>query len=100
MLQYILKRLGLIIPTLLGVILINFLIIQISPGGPVEFMVAKARGAFDTVSDAADGQSDIDITSGELSYEGGRGLPPEFIKQLEKQYGFDQPAWKLSLIHI
>ncbi len=100
MLQYILKRLGLIIPTLLGVILINFLIIQISPGGPVEFMVAKARGAFDTVSDAADGQSDIDITSGELSYEGGRGLPPEFIKQLEKQYGFDQPAWKRFLLLI
>ena len=100
MLQYILKRLGLIIPTLFGVILINFLIIQISPGGPVEFMVAKARGAFDTVSDAADTQGDIQLSSQELSYEGGRGLPPEFIKQLEKQYGFDQPAWKRFLLLV
>jgi microcin C transport system permease protein len=100
MLQYILKRLGLIIPTLFGVILINFLIIQISPGGPVEFMVAKARGAFDTVSDAADTQGDMQLSSQELSYEGGRGLPPEFIKQLEKQYGFDQPAWKRFLLLV
>jgi len=99
MLQYILKRLGLIIPTLFGVILINFLIIQISPGGPVEFMVAKARGAFDSVSDTADTQ-DMQLSSQELSYEGERGLPPEFIKQLEKQYGFDQPAWKRFLLLV
>jgi microcin C transport system permease protein len=100
MLKYILKRLGLIIPTLFGVILINFLIIQITPGGPVEFMIAKARGAFNDISDVSDMQTDGEIFTQQTSYEGGRGLPTEFIKQLEQQYGFDKPVWKRFILLI
>ena len=91
---YILKRLGLIIPTLFGIMVINFLIVQTAPGGPVEQIIAQLSGE-DTDATAritGGGGGDLGMTTGELGgYEGTRGLDPDFIKDLEKQFGFDKP---------
>ncbi len=108
---YILKRLALMIPTLVGIMLINFAVIQFLPGGPVERVLAKLQGT-DVSATAriggggggevgAAGAADAagDAASGGFKYRGAQGLDPEFIKQLEKQFGFDQPAyvrfWKM-----
>lgn len=94
---YILRRLLLIIPTLFGILLINFLIIQAAPGGPVEQAIAKLQG-LDTLGAAASDNRAGDMTStrqqeGNASrYRGAQGLDPELIHDLEKQYGFDKPA--------
>lgn len=97
MTAYALKRLLLIIPTLFGILTINFAIIQTAPGGPVEQMIAKVRGTdvgatarFTGAQDMALSQNKI-YASGESSYRGARGLDPEFIAQIEKMYGFDKP---------
>lgn len=94
--SYILRRLLLMIPTLFGIMLVNFAIIQVAPGGPVEQMIARLEGfdvnATSRISGASAGdmqQSNLD-ESGE--YRGRRGLDPELIKDIEKLYGFDKPA--------
>jgi microcin C transport system permease protein len=98
---YLLKRLALMIPTLLGIMMISFIIIQFAPGGPVEQMIAKVSGSdVSATSRIGGGQGDGLGTSSSTSsggdsnsaYRGARGLDPEFIKSLEKQFGFDQPA--------
>lgn len=102
MLTYILRRLALILPTLLGILLINFIIIQAAPGGPVEQMIAKIKGTMVGATERFSGGSS-DFTSmssfdqtmsnaASSKYKGARGLDPEFIAQLEKMYGFDKPA--------
>lgn len=94
---YILRRLLLIIPTLFGILLINFLIIQAAPGGPVEQAIAKLQG-LDTLGAAASDNRAGDMTSTRQQegnagrYRGAQGLDPELIHDLEKQYGFDKPA--------
>ena len=99
--SYILKRLLLMIPTLAGILLITFAIIQFVPGGPIEQVIAKMQGtsvdALDRVgggnSGEVAGQSNQDQgSSGNSSYRGRRGLDPKFIKELEQQFGFDQPV--------
>lgn len=96
MIAYIIRRLLLIIPTLIGILLINFVIIQFAPGGPVEQVLAQISG-HDAGANGrlSGGGSDVAISSdgvgGHSRYEGARGLDPEFIKQLEKQFGFDKP---------
>lgn len=98
MITYFLRRLMLLFPTLIGILLVNFVIIQFAPGGPVEQMIAKIRGA--DVSAASrfggggDGSMDMKMAEyhGEEKYKGARGLDPEFIKDLERQFGFDKPA--------
>lgn len=99
MAAYLLRRLFLIIPTLFGILLINFVIIQFAPGGPVEQMVAKIRGTDVGATARFTGASDMSHMSGMAAsagisekYHGARGLDPEFIKQIEKMYGFDKPA--------
>lgn len=91
---YILRRLLLVIPTLIGIMVINFALTQFVPGGPVEQAIARAQGQGDVFGSFAGTQGDTDI--GETSsfddrYVGARGLPPEFIAQLEKEFGFDKP---------
>jgi microcin C transport system permease protein len=88
MIPYIFRRLFLVFPTLFFVLLINFLLVQITPGGPIDQMLAKASGMM-----GEGGITDGLIESGEASstYRGARGLPQEFIKELEIQYGFDKP---------
>jgi microcin C transport system permease protein len=104
MLAYLVRRLALIVPTLLGIMVLNFAIIQVAPGGPVEQMIAQIRGeAVDATariggSGAGDagGQAlaDRQLNAGDggaSRYRGAQGLDPAFIKELERQFGFDKP---------
>ncbi|MEO8557692.1 MAG: microcin C ABC transporter permease YejB [Rhodospirillales bacterium] len=99
MASYIIRRLLLLIPTLLGIITINFLVVQLAPGGPVEQILSEVRGkGGDATSRFSGSGSDTGqqarqpTTSVEAStYRGARGLPKEFIDQLQKQFGFDKP---------
>ncbi len=90
---YILRRLLLIIPTLLGVMIINFTLTQFVPGGPIEQIIANMQGQGDVFATIAGGAGDAEFASqgGDSEYVGARGLPPEFIERLEKQFGFDKP---------
>jgi microcin C transport system permease protein len=97
-LAYVLRRLLLIIPTLFGILLINFIITQAAPGGPVEQAIAKVQG-LDKTGNRATGSTQGDMSSNSSSngnnnssYRGAQGLDPQLIKDLEKQYGFDKPA--------
>lgn len=107
MTSYIIKRLLLMIPTLLGIMLVSFVIIQFAPGGPVERVIAQLTGtdvsATARISGGQGGEvggsgtqaypgSDAGGSSVSSKYRGAQGLDPEFIKQLEKQFGFDKPA--------
>lgn len=90
---YILRRLLLIIPTLLGIMVVNFTLTQFVPGGPIEQIAARVQGqgdAFSNISGAGSG-GDSGESAVVEGYEGARGLPPEFIAQLEKEFGFDKP---------
>jgi microcin C transport system permease protein len=99
-LAYILRRLMLVIPTLLGIMIINFFIIQAAPGGPVEQMLAQMQGtaisATERFSGSASGGETVSRTDAsggsEGAYRGARGLPKELIQRIEKMYGFDKPA--------
>jgi microcin C transport system permease protein len=102
MLAYIVRRLLLIIPTLFGIMVINFVIVQAAPGGPVELLIARIKGTAvaatarvsSTGGETAPGAGPAtgQASGGASKYRGARGLDPEFIRQLEKLYGFDQPA--------
>lgn len=90
---YILRRLLLIIPTLLGIMIINFALVQFVPGGPVEQIIAQMQGEGDVFGGFAGGGEDATLSGAEegSDYLGARGLPPEFIKELEAQFGLDKP---------
>jgi microcin C transport system permease protein len=94
MIAYIVRRLLLIVPTLFGIMVINFAIVQFAPGGPVEQTIAQIQqqnvGATARVSGG--GNEVSSGGGGNSTYRGARGLDPEFIKELERQYGFDKPA--------
>ena len=79
MFAYILKRLLLMLPTLLGVLLVTFVVIQFVPGGPVEQYMAEARGFGG-------------LESGGASYRGNQGVDPKKLEQIKALYGFDKPA--------
>ncbi|GIL01230.1 MAG: microcin C ABC transporter permease YejB [Alphaproteobacteria bacterium] len=98
MAAYILRRLLLMIPTMLGIMAISFAVIQFAPGGPVEQVIAQLSGqggsATDRISGAgADFARDQTFDQGESAskYRGAQGLDPEFIARLERQFGFDKP---------
>ena len=108
---YLLKRLLLIIPTLFGIMLISFIIIQFAPGGPVERIIAQLTGRDSTIASRIGGGGNDTLSSGSQSqlgqgaadvvtskYRGAQGLDPEFIKSLEKQFGFDKPAYERFFI--
>ncbi len=109
MAAYLVKRLLLMIPTLLGIMLISFTIIQFAPGGPVERVIAQLTGT-DVAATSRIGGGGADIAgqqanpsqssqdAGSSSYRGAQGLDPEFIRQLEKQFGFDKPAHERFLL--
>lgn len=103
MTAYIIRRLALMIPTLLGIMIINFIIIQAAPGGPVEQTIAELRGtAIDATARVTGGGGNEVMTAepqsgeaqggGDSRYRGARGLDPKFIKEIERMYGFDKPA--------
>lgn len=103
MAAYIVRRLLLIIPTLLGIMVINFVVIQFAPGGPIELLIGRYMGTdveatarisggnqTETVETAPRGEGG---DGGRISkYRGAQGLDPEYIAELEKLYGFDKPA--------
>ncbi len=94
MLAYIFRRLLLVIPTLLGIMIINFALVQFVPGGPIEQIIANMEGEGDVFEGFAGGGNDAgmsEASAGTEKYLGARGLPPEFIAQLEKEFGFDKP---------
>ncbi len=84
--HYLLKRLLLIIPTLFGILLINFLIVQLAPGGPVDQAIAQLKHA----TQPGMGAGGEMIAAGNTT--GQRGIPPEALAQITAQYGFDKPA--------
>ncbi len=97
---YIIRRLLLIVPTLLLIMLINFLVVQAAPGGPVEQMIANLTGqGADITTRVTQGGAGENIQAGNKistagggsKYRGAQGLDPEFIAELEKQFGFDKP---------
>ncbi len=101
MAAYILKRLALMIPTLFGILLISFAIVQFVPGGPVEKMIAQLQGHGTEATARFGGGAGGDSGAGAMSqaatgqggkYRGAQGLDPEFIAELEALYGFDKPA--------
>jgi microcin C transport system permease protein len=108
MTTYILRRLLLMIPTLLGIMVLNFVIVQSAPGGPVEQLVnsltdvTSGGDATSRISGAggSDTLSRADIKVGDMSsiYRGARGLDPEIIARIEKMYGFDKPAHERFLL--
>lgn len=112
MYAYILRRLLLIVPTLLGIMVINFAVVQILPGGPVEQMIAELTG--DAVSATARVGGDAGSETGTSTrqpqagndaglssrYRGAQGLPPDLIKSIEKQYGLDKPAHERFFLMI
>src|SRR4030081_1519571 len=98
---YIARRIFLMLPTLLGILFVSFVVVQFAPGGPVERVIAQLSGA-DTggTSRISGGGGDFgtrgpmpaSADGGGSKSRGARGLDPEFIKSLEKQFGFDKPA--------
>ena len=89
---YILRRLLLVIPTLLGIMVINFALVQFVPGGPIEQILANLEGEGDVFEAISGGGSETAANiTGNTDYVGARGLPPEFIAELEKEFGFDKP---------
>ncbi|MEM9717230.1 MAG: microcin C ABC transporter permease YejB [Pseudomonadota bacterium] len=87
---YILRRLLLIIPTLIGIMILNFALIQFVPGGPIEQILAEIEDG-GNVTDRITGGGSETGNSGDERYKGARGLPPEVIEELERQFGFDKP---------
>jgi microcin C transport system permease protein len=90
MAAYIIRRLLLMIPTLFGIMVVNFVVIQAAPGGPIDQTIAQLRGAGGATERVSGGGREVGQTTTEQS-RGARGLDPRFIQELEKQYGFDKP---------
>lgn len=95
---YILRRLMLVIPTLIGIMIVNFALVQFVPGGPVEQAIARAQGQGDVFAGFAGtgnepgAETELDsVGTANDRYIGARGLPPEFIEQLEREFGLDKP---------
>src|SRR3977135_749242 len=99
---YIARRIFLMVPTLLGILLVSFIVVQFAPGGPVERVLAQLSGADTGGSARISGSSGGDMGArGQVGaaadavsskYRGAQGLDPDFIKKLEVQFGFDKPA--------
>ncbi len=108
MLVYIARRLLLVVPTLFGIMLANFLIVQAAPGGPVDLMIARLRGHVSQAT-ARVGATGASETAGGLVARSGageegatrasQGIDPDLVRQLEKQFGFDKPAWQ-RFVHM
>ena len=94
MAAYILRRLLLVIPTLFGIMVVNFTLVQFVPGGPVEQIIAQLQGGGDVFEGFAGGGGDAGgsaVIEANDSYAGRQGLPPELIEELQQQFGLDKP---------
>ena len=101
MTAYILRRIALMIPTILGIMLVSFVVVQFAPGGPVERVIAQVMGDDVSATSRVSGgggdlgraaQPGMSAEAVNSKYRGAQGLDPKFIKELEKQFGFDKPA--------
>jgi microcin C transport system permease protein len=108
MLAYIARRLLLVIPTLFGIMLANFLIVQAAPGGPVDLMIARLRGNVSQATARVGGTGASETAGGRVARSGAseegatrasQGIDPDLVRQLEKQFGFDKPAWQ-RFVHM
>src|ERR1700719_924558 len=111
MTAYIIRRILFMIPTIVGIMLVSFVVVQFAPGGPVERVIAQLSGtdtgATSRISGSAGGDSaargsmqpggQADTNS---KYRGAQGLDPAFIKSLEKQFGFDKPAYQRCFLML
>jgi microcin C transport system permease protein len=89
---YLVRRLLLVIPTLFGIIAINFAVVQFAPGGPVEQMIAELKGKGETTGRITGaGASEASAPSTNGTYRGARGLDPHIIADINKMFGFDKP---------
>jgi microcin C transport system permease protein len=111
MTAYIVRRLLFMIPTILGIMLVSFVVVQFAPGGPVERVIAQLSGRDTGATSRVSGSPGGDLAArptlpgggqGDINsrYRGAQGLDPAFIKSLEKQFGFDKPAYERFLIMI
>ncbi len=104
---YLLRRLLLVVPTLLGIILINFAVVQFAPGGPVEQMIAELRGEAGSAIGRISGESQGETRAPQRNeggggnensrYRGARGLDPAVVAEIERAFGFDKP-WHERLL--
>src|SRR5262245_65960319 len=103
MTAYLIRRILLMAPTLFGIMLVSFVVVQFAPGGPVDRVIAQLSGADTGGSSRISGSSTGDFAGRtpqagasadavKSKYRGAQGIDPEFIKNLEKQFGFDQTA--------
>src|SRR5262245_49869434 len=102
MVAYVIRRLLLIIPTLFGIMVVNFAIINAAPGGPVEQVLARLKGSAVAATARFSGSDRGEVTAARVkpgaeqaatsAYRGARGLDPQFVKEIERQFGFDKPA--------
>ena len=99
--NYFLKRLTLVPVTLFFIILINFIFVQFSPGGPIEQIIARNSGFASDATSAISGSNSADVqVSSSSKYRGAQGMDPAFIAELEQQFGFDKPAYVRFFIMI
>jgi microcin C transport system permease protein len=94
MIAYAIRRVLLILPTLFAIMVVNFVIVQAAPGGPVELMISKLKGGTVSATERVSGEGgEFKPQAGgsDTRYRGARGLDPALIRELEKQYGFDKP---------
>src|SRR3979409_2678318 len=106
MTAYILRRILFMVPTLFGILLVSFVVVQFAPGGPVERVIAQLSGSDTGASSRIPGsgqggdfggrraQGRSAVAPSTSKYRGPQGLDPEFIKKLEQQFGFDKPAYE------
>ncbi|HET8850828.1 MAG TPA: microcin C ABC transporter permease YejB [Marinobacter sp.] len=98
---YILRRLMLIIPTLIGILLLNFIIVQAAPGGPIEQLIVEMEGyGGSTLARAGGGNTGGEVVTGAGDSRGSRGLSPEILAEIEAMYGFDKPAHERFLMML
>jgi microcin C transport system permease protein len=111
MTAYLIRRLLLMIPTMFGILLVSFVVVQFAPGGPVEKVIAQLSGRDTGGTSRVSGSAGGDFGAGQQmpggaiemtnsKYRGAQGLDPEFIKSLEKQFGFDKPAHERFFIML
>src|ERR1700704_5572192 len=104
MTAYLIRRVLFMVPTLFGIMLVSFVVVQFAPGGPVERIIAQLTGsdtgATSRISGSpggdfgSRGQPGPSVDGTSSKYRGAQGLPKEFIESLEKQFGFDKPAYQ------
>jgi microcin C transport system permease protein len=108
MTAYLIRRLLLMVPTLFGIMLVSFVVVQFAPGGPIERIIAQLTGSDTGATSRISGSPTGDLGNrgqpglgdNNSSYRGAQGLDPEFIKSLEKQFGFDKPAYQRFFIML